>query len=274
RQPTAIVDRKGRIVVYLAGQPKNDATWKENAKTASRAMVDELRALRFTDKEVDHRRGQYPTLTTGMTYGGGPNAHRAAISRLTSNAAFNRLSGFASSAFNLAAPRLFNHYNEVVTAVSDDMPHLTKAFHNSVFPAATFNLGPQAVTRRHRDEANVPYGWCAVTALGDYDPKTGGHLYLWDLRIVIEFPPGSTILLPSSIILHGHQRPGETRQSFTQYCAGSLVRWYMYGFRTEEAVKAEDPQLFASVKAKAASRWQEVLGYFSKVGKVRCDHGF
>ncbi|KAI0054985.1 hypothetical protein BV25DRAFT_1816244, partial [Artomyces pyxidatus] len=235
--------------------------------------------------ELNHRRGQYPTLTTGMTYGGGPTIpstmtgrtkrHRAAIDRLTRLPAFMRLAGFASSACNLAAPRLFNHYDETVTAVKTDMPTLQKAFQNSVFPAATFNLGPQAVTRRHRDEANIPYGWCAVTALGDFDPKAGGHLYLWELKMVIEFPPGSTILLPSAVLLHGNTpvQPGETRQSFTQYCAGGLIRWRTYGFRTEEALRAEDPQLFAQVKAKAASRWEESLGFFSKIGSVRQDHG-
>lgn len=38
---------------------------------------------------------------------------------------------------------------------------------------------------------------CAITTLSDYDPKAGGHLVLWDLKLVIEFPPGSTILILS-----------------------------------------------------------------------------
>ena len=73
--------------------------------------------------------------------------------------------------------------------------------------------------------------------MGDYDYTKGGHLVLWDLKLVIEFPPGATILIPSSAIHHSNTRvqQGERRYSFTQYSAGGLFRWADNGYQTAEA---------------------------------------
>ncbi len=95
---------------------------------------------------------------------------------------------------------------------------------NSIFSCATFNFGPRTLCFRHTDSGNLPFGWCTITALGWFDPKRGGHLVLWDLKLIIDFPPGSTILIPSAILLHSNTAiaPGERRYSFTQYTSGGL----------------------------------------------------
>ena len=110
---------------------------------------------------------------------------------------------------------------------------LTRNFENSVFAGCAFNFGPQTVCYRHRDHANLPFGWCAITALGNYDYKKGGHLVLWDFGLVIGFPPGSTIFVPSASLDHSITtiQKGERRYSFTQYTAGGTFRWVDYGFR-------------------------------------------
>ena len=59
---------------------------------------------------------------------------------------------------------------------------------------ATFNFGPSTVSFIHTDPGNLPYGWCPITSLGPFDPKCGGHLILWDLQLVIKFPPGGAVL--------------------------------------------------------------------------------
>lgn len=84
--------------------------------------------------------------------------------------------------------------------------HLTLRtnFVGSIFAACTFNFGPRALTVPHLDFGNLSWGWCAITALGRFDPDFGGHLILWDLRLVIRFPPGSTILIPSALIRHSN----------------------------------------------------------------------
>ncbi|ESK91158.1 hypothetical protein Moror_9523 [Moniliophthora roreri MCA 2997] len=75
-------------------------------------------------------------------------------------------------------------------------------------PAAAFNFGPCVISLDHADYENYLDGFCAITALcpseGGYDYKKGGHLILWDLHLVIEFPPGATILLPSAILRHSN----------------------------------------------------------------------
>ncbi|KAJ3744569.1 hypothetical protein EV360DRAFT_57546, partial [Lentinula raphanica] len=70
------------------------------------------------------------------------------------------------------------------------------------------------------------YGWCTVTALGDFDYRLGGHMVLWGLKLVVELPPGWTMLLPSAYLCHSNTslREGDTRYSITQYTAGGLFR--------------------------------------------------
>jgi hypothetical protein len=59
---------------------------------------------------------------------------------------------------------------------------------------------------------------------------------LWELQLIIEFPPGSTIMIPSVIIQHLNIpiQWGEEHYSFTQYLAGGLFRWVDHGFQKED----------------------------------------
>ncbi|KAJ7199582.1 hypothetical protein GGX14DRAFT_340150, partial [Mycena pura] len=45
------------------------------------------------------------------------------------------------------------------------------------FAAFTWNFG-HTVTGMHLDFANLVWGWCAITALGDFSPDYGGFLIL------------------------------------------------------------------------------------------------
>ena len=96
----------------------------------------------------------------------------------------------------------------------------------------SFNFGPQVCTVPHKDYKNLSWGWCSITSLGAYDDKKGGHIVLWDLGIAVEFPPHSTIFIPSAIIEHSNTRigPSETRMSVTQYNSAGLFRWIAYDF--------------------------------------------
>lgn len=137
--------------------------------------------------------------------------------------------------FAFYAPKLYNVYRSYLSQLYDHSPHLHPNFPScSIFPACTFNLGPGTATVDHTDFNNVVYGLCAITALGNFDPTLGGHLVLFDLGLVIEFPPGSTILIPSSVLRHSNTpivREGIQRMSVTQYCSGGLFRWVDYGFQ-------------------------------------------
>lgn len=89
---------------------------------------------------------------------------------------------------------------------------------------------------------------------------------LWDLKLVIEFPPGSTILIPSATLRHSNIgiREGERRYSVTQYAAGGLFRWVDQGFQPS---KAYYDGLSAEVKAGMSDagkrRWEMGIGLFS-----------
>ena len=99
---------------------------------------------------------------------------------------------------------------------------------------------------------------CAVTAFGDFNPENGGHLILWECGLVIEFPPGSTILLPSAIISHSNIKiaQNERRYSFTQYTAGGIFRWVENGFQKADVFRdALSPEELAKQEEIDAKRW-------------------
>ena len=130
------------------------------------------------------------------------------------------------------APNLSTFCRAALTRLEEDNPALWRPFPNSAFGTITFNFGPSVCTVPHKDYKNLSWGWCAVTSFGNYDSKKGGHLILWDLKIAVEFPPHSTILIPSAIIEHSNTaiQPGERRQTITQYNSAGIFRWIAYGF--------------------------------------------
>jgi hypothetical protein len=117
---------------------------------------------------------------------------------------------------------------------------------------------------------NCPFGLCAIQALGDFDPKFGGHLILWEVKKVVEFPPGSLVLIPSATITHSNTpvRLGETRTSFTQFCAGGLFRYVDNGFRTDRELEDEDPEEFKRMLEQKEGRWKMGLSLLSRLGDL------
>ena len=143
-----------------------------------------------------------------------------------------------------------------------------------VYPAATINLGPRVITVDHFDSANLPYAWIAITSLGNYNPKTGGHIILRTLGIAIEFPPGSTILFPSAVIQHANVPvlPHEKRASITQYVAGSLIRWIDYDYQSQKQFAAKKPEEWKKVQRGRKKAWERAVSLFSKLDELREDH--
>lgn len=88
---------------------------------------------------------------------------------------------------------------------------------------------------------------------------------LWDLGLLIEFPAGSTILIPSAILKHSNVPIGnsEARASFTQYAAGGLFRFVLNGCRSDKALRQEDPILAERIRREGTSRWMEGLRMYS-----------
>lgn len=136
-----------------------------------------------------------------------------------------------------AAPRMYTLYCETDRYVREKAPELEEELKKDLpsvdapgsypFASVTYNFGPHMVCLPHRDCMNFAPGWCAVTAVGQYDPKRGGHLVLLELGLIIKFPPGATILLPSALITHFNTAigPSERRRSIVRYSSGGIFLW-------------------------------------------------
>ncbi len=172
-----------------------------------------------------------------------------------------------SACFKLFQPDMYDFYEAYMGVIRRACPHLRFNFEKNVFAAATFNLGPEAVTRIHVDDKNLATGWCAIMALGNYDYKKGGHIVLWDLKLVIEFPPGTVIFIPSALLRRSNTTitPGEERMSFTQFTPGGLFRWVDCGMQTQKQFFAQGGQHTKS----GAERYSEGVGRFS-IFDTRC----
>ncbi|KAJ7674277.1 hypothetical protein B0H14DRAFT_3537466 [Mycena olivaceomarginata] len=170
-----LVDSAGRIFAVLAGQP-NDASWRAAVGRAYDSIKKEGSDAHFPPAMCRHRRGLFAAVTVGLGYGKGQrtpawmdNKQRTPmVDRLLANPDITRLANFASFAFSLWAPRLHSYYVKNNAQLKIHLPNLRRPF--------------------PKDVCNLPFGWCAVQSLGDFDAAKGGHLVLWDLQVVVEFP--------------------------------------------------------------------------------------
>ncbi|KAF6741064.1 hypothetical protein DFP72DRAFT_835414 [Ephemerocybe angulata] len=255
----------------------------------STKILEAGKRAQFTDAERDHKRGlDFGALNCGVFFGHGPTepynllngAREPLLNELLADEDVIRVAAFQSAAFRIFVPKLYKRYHSLRQDVESHLRHrdLKWNFRKSVFSAAAFNFGPQTVTARHRDCMNLPGGFCAITALGEFNSKTGGHLVIEELGIVIEFPAGSTILLPSAVFTHSNTaiQPGETRVSFTQYTSGALFRYADNGYRTEAGLKAYNEDQYDDMLKRKSTRWNDTLKLWStleevlKCAKLKC----
>ncbi|KAI5900598.1 uncharacterized protein SCHCODRAFT_01030056 [Schizophyllum commune H4-8] len=277
-----------RVFMILAGRPAPPEGGATEANSYD-ADLDDLAdlieetapQLSLTTHQRRHRRGVFPATAHGHAYGGGRKepmnivekpANVPLFRKLLQHRGMKRIAGYSTGVATGWAPKLVRFYRQYGKAVRSRYPHLKRNFRHGVWAALTINYGPRTITLPHRDFANVPWGWCPITALGRYDPRRGGHLIIWELKLVIEFPPGATIIIPSSVLTHSNVAVGrnERRYSVTQYTAGGLMRWVDQGFRTKEAFVATlSPQERQQQETRAAGRYREGLAMFSTLSELR-----
>ena len=168
-------------------------------------------------------------------------------------------------------PKAYQYYKTNLDKLREVHPELSyPLFPKSIMPTVAFNLGERVATKIHVDAMNCPFGWCIVTALGDFNSNQGGHLILWELGLVLEFPAGASICLPSAIITHSNipTHESDRRMSFTQYCPGEIFRYIENGFRTDGKLEIEDPAIFLFRKNDRRKRLQEGYLMFSTVSDL------
>ena len=217
-----------------------------------------------------------------------PRMYRNAENELRESTAMYRLAGFQNhvshsllrctgltsplptEAFQTNFPDIHAYYELELSKLYRSSPQLRRPYASSIMPAAAYNLGPATVCRPHRDSANLSFGICAIIALGHFDHTAGGHLVLRELGLVIEFPPGATVLIPSAVLTHFNTRlaQGERRYSFTQYAAGSLFCYIENGMRPELDVLSDSNMPHAEKEKHAAARrerWGQGLALFPHI---------
>ncbi|KAF8177172.1 hypothetical protein K438DRAFT_1770269 [Mycena galopus ATCC 62051] len=226
-----IIDRRRRVVAVMGGSPRDNEAWKTVTDGAFALLHARLAQIRLPDDRLHHRRTQesFPALARGWSHSGG----QTEPGELRNNVTNTRLTD------ELLAHEFLQHLAHFANgepACGSPFRFVIVLF-AIVFAACTFNFGLRAVCVPHLDFTNLAWGWCAITALGHSDPDFGDHLILWDLGLVISFPPGSTILILSALIHHSNVpiRAHEQHTSFMQYTAGGLFRWVRNGFKTDEA---------------------------------------
>ncbi|KAF8160164.1 hypothetical protein BJ912DRAFT_866001, partial [Pholiota molesta] len=271
-----IVDEDGRVCALLGGRP-NAPDWDVNVQQAAAQRIEDRRCQLVIPEDLAHtRRGCFPAIPVGISHGNGrkkPGLHRnegnePILRELLQHSAFDRISGFANHLFKAYNGRLYDYYGKMLDDLLIKQPELSRNHPGTVFACSSINFGPKTVSYPHIDYRNLSWGWCSVTALGSYNPEHGGHLVMWDLGYAIQFPPGSTILLPSAMICHSNTTIGEneTRYSYAQYTSGDLFRWVANGHKNDN-----DWFLQASTADKALreearkQRWAEGLGMISLV---------
>ncbi|KAJ7096926.1 hypothetical protein C8R44DRAFT_683670 [Mycena epipterygia] len=287
RDPKLILDDKGRIIAILLGMPE-DPEWPNVVKEALKDLICARRTARrygaWCPGSTFHRRGDYLPLTSGVSFGGGQKRPgnlvnsrilRRIIRRLLRSKSLRRIAGFQSSGLAFYAPKLYRFLCNALQGLFDHQPELVHNFTNSVFPAATFNCGPDAVTVEHLDHLNLSHGLCGNTCGGNFDSTRSGLIHMRQLRLMIEFPSAASILIPSGCIDHGNTpiQPGESRHSMTQYAAGGLFRWAAYGYRSAKSLLAMDggKAVRDAFDGVPGSRWQEGINMFSKYDELASD---
>ncbi|TRM64738.1 hypothetical protein BD626DRAFT_399710, partial [Schizophyllum amplum] len=281
RKTVPIVDQQERVFAVLAGSPDKAPDWPGAMQDLADTIDATSSRLTLAANQRRHRRGPFPATAHGHSFGGGQRtpmniaerpANAALINGLLTHPAMMRVSGFVHGVASCWGPRLMRFYRKYGRRLRARHPHLKRNFRHSAWAAITINHGPRTITLPHRDFSNVPWGWCPITALGRFDYRRGGHLILWDLRLVIQFPPGSTIIIPSSVLTHSNVAIGrhEKRFSITQYTAGGLIRWVDQGFRKkEDYIAALSPSQRAAQAAEAKTRYCDGLALYSTLDELR-----
>ncbi|KAJ7015887.1 hypothetical protein C8F04DRAFT_1204826 [Mycena alexandri] len=244
-----IVDDQGRIIAILLGTPEDDE-WPGVIKDAVAAMARTRKeAIQYGEWRVGtvHRHGTHLPMRDGVTFGGGQK----------------HIAGFQSSRSLFGTQQ---HASEILAfsvRSSRTTPKLTHTFRNSIFPAITLNCG-DAVSFEHCDMLNCVHGLCPVTSGGDFDHVLSGHLYLRQLRLIIQFPSGATILIPSAASTTATHRSSPTKLATPSH---SMLRVSAKTLLAQPGGQ-EVKDAFDSVPG---SRWKWGLNLFSKYDKLETD---
>ncbi|KAF6750834.1 hypothetical protein DFP72DRAFT_817224 [Ephemerocybe angulata] len=264
-KPQVVVNQEnGQILTILEGRAA-DPLFMKSADRATEAILKVAEGAEFTEEEREHKRASdSAALNMGIYYGRGATKlgnmangrHAEMLEVLVSDPDISRIAGFAdydkicltlfAALFKFWMPRVYTDIEEKLNRLYECDPTLKKNWDSSVYPCAVFNFGPRVACKIHKDSSNALQTFCAITALGNYNPKLGGHLYLKELGIFIQFLPGSTILIPSALLSHANTpvAPHKIRVLFMLFVPGGLIHFVDNGFMTENGLRKKSKKLW------------------------------
>ncbi|KAJ7834312.1 hypothetical protein B0H13DRAFT_2369971 [Mycena leptocephala] len=173
------------------------------------------------------RCGPHAAKSVGASMGGGQTHPQNLAHGVRNLAIFARLFGVKS------IERIVGWTNMLFMAFAPDLHEFYRVTLNdllSVFATATFNFGPATVTLPHLNFRNLAWGWCAITALGNFNPDRGSHLVLWDLKMIIRLPPALRSSSPQQYFAIPTSRYFRTRRG--SHSHSSPQRGYSAGCTT------------------------------------------
>ncbi|KAJ7720634.1 hypothetical protein B0H16DRAFT_1792663 [Mycena metata] len=165
-----IIDTHGRIIAVLGGTPRDVEGW--------RAITN--RAATLMETKATHGGGQTEPCELKNN-----KSNTQVTDELLADESFQHIIRFSNLLFRIFAPMLFLYYQMNMELLRNWNPSLVWNVAFTVFATCTFNFGPHALTIPHLDFGNLAWGWCVITALGHFNPDRGGHLILWNLKLVI-----------------------------------------------------------------------------------------
>ncbi|KAJ7259450.1 hypothetical protein C8J57DRAFT_1233798 [Mycena rebaudengoi] len=205
----------------------------------SKLFEREAAGTTFPTDMRHHRCGGYPALNYGVSYGKGQTAPSMLnngvfadmLHCLVGDNTIWCMATFSSNTFVLWAPQLYSYYHNHWDALHHHLPHLSHVFPKS----------------------------CSILALSPFNPTQGRHLILWDLKMLVEFPAGTTILVPQHRDKH---------VSFMQFTASGLMHFVNNGFRTEKQLAEEDPMEYECMWEPKKMRWEMGLRLLNTIDKL------
>ncbi|PIL31790.1 hypothetical protein GSI_06494 [Ganoderma sinense ZZ0214-1] len=142
-----IVDRDDTLFAALGGRPydkdpsSGEVPWTKVQRRMCKIFEYLRENLRVNRSQVEHRRGSFPAVAVGISFGGGQQrvgnlAHTphntAVLNTALQSTTMQRVANFANTSMQLFAPKLHKFYGETLDVICDKDPGLKRNFKNNV----------------------------------------------------------------------------------------------------------------------------------------------
>ncbi|KAG6915875.1 hypothetical protein DXG01_009452 [Tephrocybe rancida] len=144
------------------------------------------------------------------------------VDELLKDVNISRVASFQSMKLNRFSPKMWDKYEYTTARMNSTRWNAPINFQGSTYPAVRFNVGPQTSTvQPYMDCQQECRGLSAMTPIGNYNYKLGGHIVFYELKLIVEVVPGTTLFVPTGLLSYGTMdiQESEERMTITQ-CFG------------------------------------------------------